>query len=677
MSDLAKSRLSADELARWRSRLVPLCVGILTFLVFSPALRAGFVNWDDTENILQNQHYRGLGWTQLHWMFTDLSMGHYQPISWLSLGLDYVLWGMNPFGYHLTSVLLHCVNAVIFYFVALRLISLALDKPDRSKILSFQVAAAFGALLFSLHPLRVETVAWITERRGLVAGLFFLLSIYSYLRGNVVSKLGNKRVPWITASVITYGLSLLSKASGIALPAVFLVLDVYPLRRLRGGFRDWLSDKNRHVWLEKAPYFFLALVTVIAALTAEHQAEAVKTRGDYGFVLGIAQIFFGLAFYPWKTLVPAGLSPLYSVVDDAVPAYWPILPSAEAVLAISVIVVLAISITSFSLRHRWPAALAAWVSYAVVVAPVLGFIQIGVQIVADRYSYLASLSWAVLASGWLLHRWETSSADQGKNRPLVIGSMTILLVVLGALSWRQTAIWHDSEILWRHALAIIRESPITHNNLGAALYEKGDWEGALEHSEKAVQIDPGIENNRNNLTKTLISLGRDRVDHGKLDDAIQYFNRAVKIAPSDAEAHNYLGIALAMHSELKAATQHFRRAIELQPDRSDIHFNLGNVLAKQGNLDESTERFQEALKIRPDYAEAYNSLGRVTAGRGELERAIEFFRKAVDIRPDYAEAHENLGRALAQQGKRDEAVQHFQEAVRILKSRRGTGSPSN
>jgi protein O-mannosyl-transferase len=673
MSDSAKTQSSLEDLVRWRNWLIPIFVGLLTFLVFLPALRAGFVNWDDTENILQNQHYRGLGWMQLRWMFTDLSMGHYQPVSWLSLGLDFVLWGMNPFGYHLTSLFFHCVNAVIFYFVALRLMSLALDKPQGSKELSFQVAAGFGALLFSLHPLRVETVAWITERRGLVAGLFFLLSIYCYLRGSVVSKLGNKRALWITASVITYGLSLLSKASGIALPAVFLVLDVYPLRRLRGGFRDWLSDKNRHVWLEKAPYFFLALVTVIATMTAEHQAEAVKTRGEYGFVLAIAQIFFGLAFYPWKTLVPVGLSPLYSVVDDAVPAYWPILPSAEAVLAISIIAVLAISITLLVLRHRWPAAWAAWVSYALVLAPVLGFIQIGVQIVADRYSYLASLSWAVLASGWLLHRWQSTSADQGKKRRFVIGSMTVLLVVLGVLSWRQTVIWHDSEILWRHALAIIRESPITHNNLGAALYEKGDWEEALEHSEKAVQIDPEIENNRNNLTKTLISLGRDRVDHGKLDDAIQYFNRAVNIAPSDAEAHNYLGIALAMHNELEAATQHFRRAIELQPDRSDIRFNLGNVLAKQGNLDESAEHFREALKIRPDYAEAYNSLGRVMAARGQLERAIDYFRKAVAIRPDYAEAHESLARALAQQGKRDEAVQHFQEAVRILKAR-GAGA---
>ena len=660
--------------------IIPVLVFLLTVAAFLPTLQNEFVNWDDDRNLIANPYYRGLGWTELRWMFTDLSMGHYQPLSWVTLGLDYLLWGMNPFGYHLTSLILHGANAVIFYFVALRLLSAAFHKPIKpiaAGELSLQVTAAFAALLFAIHPLRVESVVWATERRGLLAGLFFLLSILCYLRANAISEGGGTRPQWMTAAVTTYGLSLLSKTSGVALPIVFLVLDVYPLGRLDGGLREWLAAKNRQVWWEKIPFLFLALAAVAIAPMAAHEAGAMRGRGEYGIVIGIAQALFGLTFYLWKTFIPAGLSPLYAVVADAVPAYWPFLPSQEVILALSVIVALAVSIAFFLLRRRWPAGLANWVCYVAIVAPVLGIAQIGAQIVADRYSYLPSLGWTILAGGGLLHCWQSGEGGQTGKRTFIVSAMLAMtaLVMLGVLTWRQTQVWHDSISLWRHALAIIRESDIAHNNLGTALYEKGKWEEAIEQLQKALQIDPDHVHYRNNLVKALVGLGRDRAKRGELDDAIEYFRRALKVDNSDAEAHNNLGIALAMRGELKEATQHFRQALKLLPDRGDIHFNLGNVLAKQGNLDEATEHFQEALKIRPDYAEAYNNLGRVMAARGDLGKAIDLFHQALRIRPEFAEAHESLALALAQQGKRDEAMRHYQEAQRIIMRSGRTGAP--
>lgn len=387
---------SVPQIPCW---LAPVLIVLLTFVTFFPVLQNGFVNWDDDRNLIANPHYRGLGWAQLRWMFTDLSMGHYQPLSWMTLGLDYLLWGMDPFGYHLTSLILHGANAAIFYFVALRLLSAAFGKPIVSGELPLQIAVGFAALLFAIHPLRVESVAWATEQRGVLAGLFFLLSLLCYLRANTVSEDSSTRLKWMIGAVTTYGLSLLSKASGVALPVVLLVLDVYPLGRLSGGLREWLGAKNRALWWEKLPFLVLALAAVAIAPMAAQEAGAMRGRGEYGIVFGIAQALFGLAFYLWKPLIPAGLSPLYAVVSDAVPATWPFLPSQELILALSVVVALAVSIALFLLRRRWPAGLANWVCYAALLAPVLGIVQIGAQIVADRYSYLPSLGWTILAGG--------------------------------------------------------------------------------------------------------------------------------------------------------------------------------------------------------------------------------------------------------------------------------------
>jgi len=647
---------------------VPVGVAIFTFVIFSPALRAGFV-WDDDPNILQNPQYRGLGWAQLRWMFTNLSMGHYQPLGWLTLGLDYVLWGMNPFGYHLTNVALHCVNAVIFYFVALRLLSVSFNHPAATREHAFQWAAGLSALLFSIHPLRVEAVAWITERRGLVAGLFFLLAVYCYLRSAAPSENRSQHSRWQTASVVCYGLSLLSKVSGIALPLVLIVLDFYPLRRVRDGVQDWWSDKNSRVRWEKLPFFLLALVSAVAAISAEHQAGAVEDRGEYGTVFAITQVFFGLAFYLWKTLVPIGLSPLYRLFNEAIPAYWPISPIPEVILIISIGIVTTLSIVFLRLRYRWPAAMATWICYLVLLAPVLGVIQVGQHIVADRYSYLANLGWAILASGFLLHRWLSARGHERTSQPFIIGATILSLVILGGLSWKQVQVWHDSESLWRHAIGTT-PSALAYNNLGAHLARVGRQREAIEHYSKTLLINPAYPNADYNLA-TLLAY------EGDLNGAVSHYHRAIELNPTATEIYSDLGMLLAGQKKFEEAAKNFRQALKLRPNDSQIHFNVGNALARAGDLEQATEHFREALRLKPDYAEAYNNLGRVTASQGQLEIAIGLFKQAIDIRPDYAEAHENLGRALAQQGKRDDAVRHLEEAVRILKSRRAVGSPNN
>src|SRR5437870_6954361 len=391
---------------RWGSWLVPVLIALVTFAAFLPTLQNQFVTWDDGKNFLENAHYRGLGWTHIRWMWTT-HLGHYIPLTWMTLGLDYLLWGMNPVGYHLTNLLLHAANAVVFFFVVLRLLTLALPSPaERGHALA--VSAGFAALVFAIHPLRVESVAWVTEQRDVLSGLLFLLTLFSYLRAADGGGAGRGR--WLVASVGFYALALAAKAVVVTLPLLLVVLDVYPLRRLPDRWRDWLAPAERQVWAEKVPYGLLALVASgIAAY-----ALRVSTLAPDAYPLW-AHVFIGahgLCFYVWKTLFPLGLSPLYELparIDPLDPA-----------LLGSVVAVVGIGAGVWALRRRWPAGLAACAAYVVLLAPVSGLPRtIGPQLVATRYSYLSCLPWAILAGAALLSRWRAWERSK-KGRPTTV-----------------------------------------------------------------------------------------------------------------------------------------------------------------------------------------------------------------------------------------------------------------
>jgi hypothetical protein len=265
---------------------IAFSVAFVTFAVFLPALRNGFVNWDDYELLVDNPRYRGLGWEQVSWMFSTFHNGHYQPLSWMTFALDYLIWGMEPFGYHLTNLVLHATNTALVYFLALRLLSLALSRPPSAPDLGLRMAAGFAALFFSIHPLRVESVAWVTERRDVLSGLFFLATLLCYLQGMTISNDPSHQARWRNRALIAYGLSLLSKASGVTLPVVLLALDVYPLRRLGGGPGRWLGPLARHVWWEKVPFFLLAAAAARSAQIGDHVLARDEQRADARARLG-------------------------------------------------------------------------------------------------------------------------------------------------------------------------------------------------------------------------------------------------------------------------------------------------------------------------------------------------------------------------------------------------------
>src|SRR5438445_475708 len=370
---------------RWGFWLLPVLIALVTVVPFLPTLDNQFVNWDDDKNLLKNPHYRGLGWSQLRWMWTPVHLGHYIPLTWMTFGLDYLLWGMNPLGYHLTNLLLHAANAVVFFFVVLRILTRALPNPsERGEALA--VSSGVAALVFAIHPLRVESVAWATERRDVLSGLFYLVTILMYLRACERGARGRGSY-WL--SVAVFVCALLSKSMVVNLPVVLLILDVYPLRRL-GGFVGWWSEPARRVYVEKIPFVLLAAAASAVALMAQLSHDTMVLVVQLSALGRLAVSVYGLSFYLWKMVAPVNLSPLYELPPTVNPWAPPFLLSYGLVVAITAIVL--------AFRRRLPGLPAAWVAYIVVLLPVLGIFQSGPPTAADRYTYLASLGLAILVS---------------------------------------------------------------------------------------------------------------------------------------------------------------------------------------------------------------------------------------------------------------------------------------
>jgi protein O-mannosyl-transferase len=674
--------------------MIPVLIFIITMVAYIPTLQNGFVNWDDDSFLVANPNYRGLGWKQLHWMFTTCYLSSCMPLTWMTYSLDYVFWGMNPFGYHLSSSLIHAANAVLFYFVSLRLLRHSVSSSNVSWQLPIRLAAGFAALFFALHPLQVEVVAWAIGREMAVAGFFFFLTLLCYLKAFENESKGAPHWRWMGAAWLFYAMSLLGKEVAMTLPFALLVMDVYPLRRLGGERGRWFGPQVRRLWWEKVPFLLLTVGAGVRAVLGKEGTGAVYPLAGYGLLPRVAQVLYSLGFYPRKTLLPLDLSPLYPL--HGFTGIW------ELQWLLSGVLVLLLSAGFFFAGRRWPGGLAAWVFYAVLLMPVSGIVTFGPQLAADRFSYLPSLGWAVLLGAGLFYCWQLWVNKHVGLRTLVLTQSlaALLLVGLGVLTWQQTQIWHNSERLWKHALAIDQRSSFAHNNLGLALEERGAFAEAIEEFRKAVEIDPAFVEAHTNLGNFLArrgspeeavshlrqalaidptfasaqnTLGNILADRGESDKAIEHFRKALQTNPKSALTYYNLGRILAERGDLEEAIEAYRKAIEINSLDPDAHNNLGLLLARRGNLDQAIEQFREALRVNPRYAKAYFNLGKVFVQQDRFEDAVQNFQHALRIEPAIVEIHENLARTFARQGKKQEAVRHYEEALRLSKVRSNDG----
>jgi protein O-mannosyl-transferase len=613
--------LASDKPAPPRDRrswlvAVPLC--LLVAAAFVPALGNGFVNWDDPVNFAENPHFRGLGWPQVRWAWTTMLLGVYQPVAWLLFEAQYAIWGLDARGYHLTSVLLHAANAVALFAVILDLVARILSDRSVASPWARAVGAGLATALFAVHPLRVEAVAWVSCQPYLSCALFSILMVLAYLRG--VGDGERPRWGWLAASLILYAMALLSKAAAVTMPAVLVILDVYPLRRLGGGPGRWFGLAARRVWLEKIPFVALALVFIVIAVAAKADVGSLATFEDDGPLGRVAQACYAIWFYLVKTVFPRDITAFYPRplrIDWLAPRFL-----------LGLVATLAQTAVLFVLRRRWPGLLAAWLAYLVILLPGSGVVQVGGQLVADRYSYLPMLALAVPAAAGLVLAWASGRRARAVATVAVAGAGAAVLGLI-PLSWAQCRIWSDSAVLWTHALDHAGTSATAHRSLAAVLFGRGQSAEAAPHYLESLRLNPLNPESH-------LNLGSIRYKQGDLAAATAHYRAALELNPGQAGAHNNLGLVLVDRGDLEGAITHYTEAIRLDPKGAEAPVNLGVALSRQGDFAAAIAQYNLALRLEPDNAEAQNNLAMILAACPDAtyrdgRRAVELATRACEL----------------------------------------------
>ena len=614
-------------------------------VVFGQTVQHDFINFDDDIYVYNNPHIaHGFTGHALAWSFSTFHASNWHPLTWLSHALDCQLYGaQNAAGHHLTNVALHAIVAVLLLLLLWQMTG---DLWP----------SAFVAAVFALHPLRAESVAWVAERKDLLCGLFFILTLAAYVHyvrhpfawGRHLLVLG------------AFALGLMAKPMLVTLPFLLLLLDYWPLGRMSA--LKLASPKTwRALLVEKIP--LLALAAASCAVTPLAQRQAMIPMDVVPLSARIANAVVAYVAYIGQFFYPSGLAVFYPYPSEGLPT-WKIVVGVAALVIVSAVALLG--------RRRMPYLFVGWFWYLGMLVPVIGLMQVGSQAMADRYTYLpqiglcVALAWgaAKLAAGWRYERWAYGVAS------------ALVLVCLATCAYRRTAFWRNNETLWNRAIACTTGNVFAHNNLGAALASEKNVDAAIAHFRKATAIAPTFAISYENLGVALEASGKSeeaaaayrRAELSPYFKAIAQYQKALKIRPNSCLVHNNLGNALAACGHVDEATAEYRTALKINPNYASAHSNLANILAGQGRNDEAIAEYKKAIALDPNRADAHNNFGAVLADQGRLGEAIAKFQKALDIEPDFADAHGNLGTALSKQGKIADAMIHWREAVRLQPS---------
>jgi len=585
--------------ARWRAA-AGLVIVLATSTCFRGSLENQFVEWDDHVAIVGNPHIRELSAANLRWMFTTFHLGPYQPLAWLSLAADFSIWGLQPRGFHLTSLVFHVTNALLVFWLALQLLAIRSPASRQQRSGSGIIAGAlWSALFFALHPLRVESVAWATERRDLLCGCFTLMAMvcwvarlgtvepgYSERPGNEDRR---RRTVLYVASLVSFILALLSKASVMGLPLALLALDVLVVRRLPFDSRKWITPPHRDRLIEKLPFVAVAIVLAGVALYGQREAGAIRTAGETSYAWRIGTSVYAAGFYLAKLAWPLGLSPLYEAS-----------PHRGNSLALSIasgVLLLVISAVCLALARRRAGPLAAWLCYLLMLAPVSGIVPIGSHVAADRYTYISCLPWAILGGAALSQLLESKRLKAPhRTRLLAWGAIATggaVLVICGVLTVRQVRVWESSYTLWDHAIHVDPASAIAHYGRAIALAGAGRDDEAIADYLEAVRLKPDYSDARNNLGVLLAT-------RGQLDQAEEHFAAAERALPNNAVAQFNLGIIAGKRGNLREAEGFYRRALALRKGMVSARLNLAQIFIAGGQADSARVLLQDGLALAPN-----------------------------------------------------------------------------
>jgi protein O-mannosyl-transferase len=596
--------------------LLALLLGLVTLALYWPATRHAFLNYDDQLYVTENPHVQaGLTAASVQWALRpEAKFGYWHPLTLLSHLLDCEWYGLDPWGHHLTNILLHALNTA--------LVLLLLHRLTGAVWRSVAVAALFG-----WHPAHVESVAWVAERKDVLSACFGLLSLYFYAR------YAQKRTLDLRPSTFDYRLSLicfacalLSKPMAVTLPFVMLLLDDWPLNRGLGPGTRGLGW--RKLVGEKIPFLALAAATAAITFALSRQAGALAAGEQLSWGARSANALVSYARYLEKLLWPTDLAVFYPH-----PGHW-----AAAAVLVAGMLWAGLSAVMVWQRRQHPYLLTGWLWFIGTLVPVIGLVQVGDFALADRYTYLPSLGLFILFI-WGIEELTRPWPDR-KAGLMVAG--TVVAVLCLAATRQQLGYWRDSETLFRHALAATGDNCLARVQLGSSLYNQGQIDAAIDEFQQAIRLKPDYLQAHNDLGNALVKQER-------FEEAIRPFEVVVHLKPDFAEGHYNLGNALAKLGRPAEAIDEFRAAIRYAPDYPEPHNNLGNALCSQGRPGEAIPEFEAALRLRPAYAEAHYNLGTALATTRQFDGAIREFQAALRLKPDYAAASNNLAYVLQQQ----------------------------
>ena len=603
--------------------LICLFLLLATLAIYWSIGNHEFINFDDEIYFNENHVKEGLTLDGFKWAFsfTAKESTYWHPLTWLSFMLSYELYGPNPGMHHSISLIIHIINSLLL-FIVLRRMTGALWK------------SAFVAALFALHPLNVESVAWVTQRPNILSTLFWMLTllVYSYYtdRPGIFRYL---------LMVIVFVLGLMAKPMLITLPYVLFLLDYWPLKRLRFP----LSQKAlRLLILEKIPLIAIAMGSIFITIKS---IGAVVSTATVPVKLRIANTLVSYVGYIWKMIWPHNLSVYYPYPSD-IPA-WKFVGAGFLLVCLSVFIIL--------ILRKQPYLTVGWLWFLGTLVPVIGLVQTGLQpALADRYAYVSFIGLFIMVA-WgipeLLHKW--------RYKKIGLAVFVVLLIpIIMMTSWIQLKYWKNSIKLFKHTLKVNSNNAIAHNNLGTALSENNRTDEAIIHFHKALKIFP-------DYSEACYNLGLGLLTSGNYKKAIYYFQKYLKMQPGDAKGYHRIGLAYYHQGKIARSSENFFNALDIEPEFDDAHFGLGINFAYQGNYENAKKHYYKVLNINADYIDAHINLGNIFFKNGQFDKAISRYTEALRINPNYVTAYLNLGMTMLQKGKTKEAILAFKKANEI------------
>ncbi|MEI6702168.1 MAG: tetratricopeptide repeat protein [Deltaproteobacteria bacterium] len=587
------SNTTVDTRRNLRTFVVCAVLIVVTLAIYLPAVNHEFISFDDPSYVTKNSHVSsGITVNTVKWAITSIDEANWHPITWLSHMTDVELYGMNPRGHHLNSIIIHTISAVLLLLLLYRLTGSLWHS-------------SFVATLFALHPLHVESVAWVAERKDLLSAFFWFLTLLLYseyvkkprevISGNSSLIPHPSSVLYILA-LVSFVLGLMSKPMLVTLPIVLLLMDFWPLDRYRHDEKEQApprrTDRVLALIKEKIPFFACSLFSGIITIYAQHKGGATRTLDEIPFILRAENALIAYIKYIFKTIWPHDLAVLYPM-PSAFPL-WQVIGS--------LLVLIIVSVFAMMVGRRFPYIPVGWFWFLITLIPVIGLLQVGVQSMADRYSYIPSIGLYIMAA------WGTSDLTRGLQQQKNILALTagVVILVSAALTWRQLGYWRESISLYRHTLQVTTGNYLINNNLGLDLAEKGDLDAAIKAYQESLRIKP-------DYSKAHYNLGVALAEKGDLDAAIKEFRAAILIEPNYMKAHSNLGLALGKKGDLDSAIREYKTALQITPDDKITHYLLGCTFEMKEDLDAAIREYQATLRISPNDTNARNNLGRALA----------------------------------------------------------------